>query len=143
MLRKCLKVTLAASLGLMAAVLSFGSASRADDKKDEKLPTISEIMKKGHKETDGYIDLIKAASKDGKWEDANKYAKTLAFFGESLGKNKPPRGEDDSWEKLTKKYAENTKLVLKGTEDKDAAEVTKGLSGIKCGECHSVHKPKK
>ena len=111
-----------------------------DDKKEEKLPDISEIMKKGHKGTDAYIAKIKQASKDAQWDDATKYAKSLAFFGESLGKNKPPMGDADSWEKLTKKYAENTKLVLKGTEDKDVKAVNKGLDGINCKECHTAHK---
>lgn len=143
MLRKLLKVTLAASLGVMAVVLSYGGATGADEKKkDEKLPDISEIMKKGHAKTDGYIAKIRESAKDEKWEDANKYAKSLALLGEALGKNKPPKGEADSWEKLSKKYAENTKLVLKGTEDKDAKAVNKGLGGINCGECHKLHKPK-
>jgi hypothetical protein len=139
MLRKFLKVTLAAALGMMAAVLSFGGATRAGDKED-KVPDISEIMKKGHKGADSYIAKIKDASKNDKWEDANKYAKSLAAYGEALGKNKPPKGDAESWEKLTKKYAENTKLALKGTEDKDTKEVNKGLGGINCMECHKAHR---
>jgi hypothetical protein len=139
MLRKFLKMTLAASLGLMAVVLA--GAISADDKKDDKLPDIPEIMKKGHEKTDGYIAKINGAAKNGDWAEANKYAKSLAILGEALGKNKPPKGTPESWEKLTKKYAENTKLVLKGTEDKDTKSVNKGLGGINCRECHSQHKP--
>jgi hypothetical protein len=142
MLRKLTRVILAGALGLMAVVLAAGTGARAEDKKDDKLPTISEIMKKGHDKTDGYIAKIRSAAKDGKWEDAQKYAKTLAFFGENLGKNKPTKGDAESWEKLTKKYAENTKLALKGTEDKDVKTVNKALGGINCGECHKVHKGK-
>ena len=141
MLRKFLKVTLAASIGLLAVVLSFGGATGADEKKDEKLPDIPEIMKKGHAKTDGYIAKIRESAKDAKWEDANKYAKSLALLGEALAKNKPPKGEADSWKKLTTKYVENTKLVLKGTEDKDVKAVNKGLGGINCGECHKAHQP--
>jgi cytochrome c556 len=142
MLRKFLKVTTAAALGLMAVVLAYGGAVGAEGK-DDKLPDIAEIMKKGHAKTDGYVAKIKTASKDGNWEDANKYAKSLVILGEALAKNKAPKGEADSWDKLTKKYVDNTKLVLKGTEDKDTKEVGKGLGGIgqSCGECHKAHKP--
>lgn len=143
MLRKLIRASLFGAFGVVAMTLAYGTAvTAADEKKDDKVPTISEIMKKGHAKTDGYIDKIKAAVKGEKWDDAKEYAKTLAFFGENLGKNKAPQGEAESWEKLTKKYAENTKLVAKGVEDKDAKAVAKGLGGINCGECHKVHKPK-
>ena len=142
MLRKLIRVSLFAALGMVAVTWAYGAGSAADDKKDEKVPTISEIMTKGHKGTDAYIAKIKAAAKDEKWDDAKEYAKTLAFFGENLGKNKPPKGDEKSWKALTDKYAENTKLVLKGTEDKDVKEVNKGLGGITgmCGACHKAHK---
>jgi hypothetical protein len=146
MLRKLMKMTVVAALGLMAVVLAHGDAVRAQekkDKKDEKVPTIKEIMQKGHKGTEAYITLIKSAANNGKWDEAKEYAKTLAFFGESLGKNKQPMGEAASWEKLTKKYAESTKAAYKGTEDKDAKAVEKALGAIKCAECHEPHRPKK
>ena len=139
MLRKMLKVTLAGFLGLMTVTLTY-SANAADDKKDDKLPDIAEIMKKGHAKSDGYIAKIKGAVKAKKWDDAQMYAKDFAILGEALGKNKPPKGADASWKKLTDKYAANTKLVLKGTEDKNAAAVNKGLGGINCAECHKAHK---
>jgi hypothetical protein len=143
MLRKLLKVTLAGTLGMLALVLAQSEIASGEDKKDEKVPTIKEIMQKGHKGTDAYITKIKASAKDGKWDDAKELAKTLAFFGENLGKNKPPVGTAESWEKLTKKYAESTKAAHKATEDKDVKAVEKALGAINCGECHTPHRPKK
>lgn len=142
MLRKCIRASLFAAFGMMAVLLAYGSvgATPADEKKDEKLPDISEIMKKGHDKTEGYIAKVRESAKDGKWEDAQKYAKTLAFFGESLGKNKAPKGDEKSWKALTEKYATNTKAAFKATEDKDAKAVNKALGGINCGECHKLHK---
>ncbi len=141
MFRKLMKVSMAGLLGLMTVLLAYAAAT-ADDKKEEKVPTIKEIMTKGHKGTDAYIAKIKTAAKDAKWEDAQKYAKTLTFFGENLGKNKPPKGETDSWEKLTKKYGENTKAVVKAVEDNDAKAVNKALGEItgSCMECHKAHR---
>jgi hypothetical protein len=138
MLQKFLKLgaTFALVLGVLA--LSVGLGTGADEKKDP--PTISDIMKKGHAKTDGYIDRIKLAAKDGKWEDATEYAKTLAFFGENLGKNKPPKGSEESWKAQTTKYADATKAVLKAVEAKDAKAVNKAFGGISCGGCHKEHK---
>ena len=61
-------------------------------------------------------------------------------MGEGRGKNKATKGEAESGGKLTKKYAESTKLALKGTEDKDVKVVNKGLGAINCQECHKAHK---
>jgi uncharacterized protein (DUF1501 family) len=142
MVRKMLRAGVFAALGMVAMVLAYGAtnATAADEKKDEKVPTISEIMVKGHKGTDAYIAKIKAAAKDEKWDDAKEYAKTLAFFGENLSKNKPPKGDEKSWATLTKAYADATKATYKATQDKDVKAVNKGLAGIVCGSCHKAHK---
>lgn len=143
MLRKWTKPALACVLGLMAVVLAGGTGGvRAEDKKDEKVPTVKEIMQKGHKGTDAYIGKLKAAAKAEKWDDAKEIAKSIAFFGENLGKNKPTKGDEKSWETLSKKYEASTKAALKGAEDKDAKAVDKALNSINCMECHKEHKPK-
>ena len=141
MLRMWTKPALAGVLGLMAVVLAGGAGGvRAEDKKEEKVPTVKEIMQKGHKGTDAYIGKIKKLAKDEKWDDAKEISKTLAFFGENIGKNKPTKGDADSWEKLSKKYAESTKAAHKAVEDKDAKALDKALNSINCMECHKVHR---
>jgi hypothetical protein len=142
MLRKLTKVSLAGAFGVMALVLATSADRAHAQDKEKEVPTIKEIMKKGHAKTDGYIDKIKATAKDGKWDEAKEYAKTLAFFGENLGKLKPNKGDEKSWEKLATKYKDNTKAALKATEDKDAKAVNKALGGINCAECHKAHKGK-
>src|SRR4029453_13487925 len=107
MLRKLIRAGLFGALGAMSVILAFGGVAPADEK--DKLPEIAEIMKKGHAKTDGDIAKIKGAAKEGQGDDAKKYAKDLALLGDALGKNKPPKGEADSWEKLTKQYADTTK----------------------------------
>jgi hypothetical protein len=119
--------------GLLALCVGFGLLSAAD-------PTTSEIMKKGHDKTDGLITKIKASAKDAKWDDAKKAADELKGFGEVLGKNKPPKGSDESWKTLTDKYKTNTAAAAAAVEKKDAAAVNKALGGINCAECHKVHK---
>ncbi|HJZ58114.1 MAG TPA: hypothetical protein VKE74_24445 [Gemmataceae bacterium] len=143
MIRKLLRSAVFAGLGMLAVLMSYGAAANAGDPKDD-LPDISEIMKKGHHKTDGYLARIKAAAKDGKWEDASKDAKSLVLLGDALGKNKPPKGDPKSWEALTKKYQENTVAVEKAVAAKDVKGVDGGIGAIQkmCGDCHSQHKPK-
>ena len=141
MLQKLLKLGAVFGLGLgMLTLLADPTLSLTAADKEKDVPTIKEIMVKGHKGADAHIAKIKGAAKDGKWDEAQEYAKTLAFFGENLGKNKPPKGDEKSWATLTKAYAEATKATYKATQAKDAKAVNKGLSGIVCGTCHKAHK---
>jgi cytochrome c556 len=136
------RVVAALAVGGLALACSVGSTA-ADDKKDDKVPTIKEIMKKGHAGTKSLIKGIGAQAKAGEWDDAQNGAKTLKTFGEALGKNKIEKGTEESWKKLTDEYKENTKAVADGAEKKDAKAVGDGLKKISdsCKGCHAAHKP--
>ena len=142
MAQKVIRTALFAALGLAAAVLSAGPQLSAQDK--DKVPDIKTIMSEGHKGTDSFLKQIEKEAKASKWDEAKMHAKALAVFGEALGKNRPPRGDEKSWEKLAKKYNENTKAVLTAAEKKDAEATTKSLKTIQnsCTECHKAHKGK-
>lgn len=142
MLRTFIRASVVAVLGAIAMLFAFGAASATpQDKKDEKVPSINEIMTKGHDGPNSLIAKIKTAAKAEKWDDAKASAKTLAVYGESLGKNKQPKGDDASWKALCDKYAASTKIILKATEERDIKAVSKGLGGVNCGDCHKIHKP--
>jgi hypothetical protein len=148
MLRKFIRAGLFAALGVIAMTLAYGAAATAgqdkkdDKKKDEKIPSISDIMLQGHKGTDSFLGKLKGEVKDAKWADALDHAKALNLFGEALGKNKPPKGDEKSWKELTGKYAENTKSVLTAVEKKDAKAATTALGAIggMCMGCHKAHR---
>ena len=137
------RVVACVAVGGLALALSVGSSS-ADDK--DKTPTIKEIMKKGHQGTKSLLKGIAAQAKAGEWEEAQNGAKTLKTFGEALGKNKPEKGGEESWKKLTDKYKENTAAVAEAAEKKDAKAVTdalekvSGTKGANCMECHKAHR---
>ncbi len=145
MVRKLIRVAFSAALGVLAMTLAYGTAATAGQEqkdKEDKIPTISEIMSQGHKGTDSFLAKIKGEVKGEKWEDATTHAKALAVFGEALGKNKPSKGDEKSWKNLTEKYATNTKAVLTAVEKKDAkaANTALGAIGMSCGGCHKAHK---
>jgi hypothetical protein len=142
MSQKWIRVSLFASIGVVAAALSFGAGSTALAQKDEKLPTISDIMLKGHKGAEAYLAKIGAAAKGGNWNEAQTHAKGLAYFGETIIKLDPPKGDKKSWEEQAKLYEKNTKAVYKATQDKDAkaTQVALGVVQKSCAGCHKPHK---
>lgn len=140
MLRKA-GMVFAATLGL---VIVLGSVS-ADEKKDT--PSIGTIMKAiaGNKTEKGLCGKCIAAGKDQKWEDAQKLAKSLCECVANLPKNKCPKGDADSWEKLSKAFAEQAKVIQKAADDKDSKAFNEAVGSFtkQCGACHMAHKGKK
>ena len=137
------KLVSAWAVAALTVALSVGGYS-ADD---EKTPPTKEIMKKMQGKTDapGLIKRSKDAGKDEKWEDAQKLAKEMAELGKAVGKNKPPKGDAESWEKLTKKYAEHTAAIAEAAEKKDTkahADAVKAFTDS-CMACHMEHRPAK
>jgi len=134
--------------GLFAAALVgfvvASGATTAQDKDKKKTPTIKEIMGKAHKGTKSLMAGIGQQAKGGQWEDAQNGASTLKEFGEAIGKNKPPRGSEESWKTQTEKYKKNTESVAEAVEAKDAAKVAAALKtlGGSCKDCHDSHKGK-
>jgi cytochrome c556 len=139
MVRKMLQAGIIGALGLIAMMASYGVASTADD---DKVPDSKTIMDKSFKNKDAYKTTITSAVKGEKWEDAQKLAKEWSDLGVALGKNKPQKGEEDSWKDLTKKFADYTKAVYDATDKKDAKAVKDAMGVINksCGACHSAHK---
>jgi cytochrome c556 len=128
---------IALALAMLVAV-GFAVSTSAQDK---KTPSSKEIMKKVNGKT-GLCAKCGELSKTEKWEDALKTAKDLKEMGEALGKNKPKKGEAESWEKLTKAYAEQTAAIFKAVEAKDADKVKSAIGAFTkgCKTCHDSHK---
>ena len=130
----------ALGLALLAAAALTRSPSYAADKD----PTIKEIMTKAHKGGDALLGTLgkdlKADSPD--WDKVQKETKELVELGTSLGKNDPPKGDKESWMKLTAAYLDTAKDLdaAAGKKDKDtAAADQKKLTGS-CMNCHKAHK---
>ena len=135
---KKFRVMTVVALVAFAVTVTVGGLTAAED----KVPTVSEIMKLGHAGGKSLIAKVKTAVKGEKWDDAKVPADALKVFGDALGKNKPEKGDADSWKKLTDKYKTNTTAAAAGVEKKDAAAVTAALGKIggSCKECHDSHK---
>jgi hypothetical protein len=131
-----------AAFGLGALVLILGSAreAHATPAADDP-PAIDEIMKKVCSKK-GACAKAKTAVEGEKWDDAQKEAKTMADLGSMLGKNTPPKGDKDNWDKLTKKFATEAKAVADAADKKDKEAATTAIKAFQksCKTCHDAHK---
>jgi cytochrome c556 len=135
---------LACVLGLLAvAALAVwvGQPLLAADKE----PTVKEIMTKAHK---GGNSLLAKLGKELKaeeppWETVQQQTKELVTLGASLGKNKPPKGSQESWDRLTKAYLATAKALDGAAKEKGLAVARAQHKALtqQCGACHKAHRP--
>ena len=122
-------------------VLFTAGAILATPRPVEDFASAHDIMKKGHGKK-GLLTQIKDGVKAEKWDDIAKPAAELKKFGEELGKNKPEKGEDASWKKLTGDYKTMMLSIAEGVEKKDAKATNEALGKMSksCKACHDGHK---
>lgn len=99
----------------------------ADDD-DKPKHTTKEVMKKAFKGP-----LVKKVA-GGNASDAEK--KELVAMLDSLSKNKPKKGDADSWKKLTSALTKAGKAVMDGEKD----GTTMLRKAANCKACHSKHR---
>lgn len=123
-----LKKLLSYSLSCLVVASTFALSVSADEETKPKYST-KEVMKAAFKGP-----LIKKVA-SGKASDEEK--KKLHEMLVALGKNEPPKGEPESWKKLTTALVKASKAVADG--DKEGAAMLKKAAN--CKACHGPHKP--
>jgi hypothetical protein len=113
---------------LMVCFVSLPLLAADDDAKPKY--KIKDVMKKAMKGP-----LLKKVA-GGNASDAEK--KELHGMLVALGKNKPPKGDAESWKKLTDSLVKASQGVIDG--DADAGAALKKAAN--CKACHSKHKGK-
>jgi cytochrome c556 len=108
-------------------------------------PSVKEIMRQANKPTGIYFNLGQDLKDDNPaWPDIQKEAADLAKLANSLRKAAPPRGDKDSWDKLTKAYADNAKALVQASAKMDQAAARAAhakMGGNACMACHKAHRP--
>lgn len=122
-------------------VLFTAGAILAEPRPADDFASVHDIMKKGHGKK-GLLNQVKEGVKGEKWDDLAKPAAELKKFGDDLGKNKPDKGEDASWGKLTGEYKTMMLAIASGVEKKDAKATNEALTKMNksCKACHDGHK---
>jgi len=116
---------------IAGAVLLFfvgGIGMMAPAQDDKPKFTIKEIMEKAHK------SKLCGKVADGKASKEEKDSLVEMYI--ALGKNKPPKGEADSWKEKTTKLVDAAKECVK--DEKVGGPQLK--KAVDCAACHKVHK---
>ena len=119
---------------LVAAAFIGLPAIAADDDGDKPKFKTKQIMKvafKGSKENPPLLKQV--ASGKGSAEDAKKLHEMLV----ALSKNKPKKGDAESWAKFTGPLVKASQGVVDG--DADAGKALGKAAN--CKACHKAHKP--
>jgi cytochrome c556 len=116
------------------------------DKSEAKLPTVKEIMQKLHGGRDGLRTKLSKDLRAEKpdWKVIQKDTQEIVKFAEALGKNEPPQGERQSWDKLTGQYVASAKAMDAAAEKQDPAAIKTAYAkmGSSCTNCHNAHRPR-
>ena len=108
-------------------------------------PSIRDVM---HKVAQGPTALTPMIGRELEanppdWDAIQGQTKDFSRLAAALGKNDPPRGSRESWEKLTLAYADSAAALDRAAEAKDrdaASAAQKDLAGS-CRACHQEHRP--
>ena len=133
---------LAAAL-IGGCLVAFVLAGSAPVSADDKSPTTEEIMKKLHGKNGSHKLINKALDGDPDWATITKHAKIYADLAALLDKNKPEKGDEASWKKLSQAYAKDAKALSDAAAKKDANQVKEVFGRLKesCETCHENHRP--
>jgi hypothetical protein len=127
--------------GLALFVLTTGPAGG----QGSKPPTIKEIMGKLHKGANSPLTTVRAdlQAEQPDWAEIQRAAKNFVTFGTALTRNDPPKGDKQSWAKLTGGYLENARSLEAAAQRKNKVEAIAAHTRLNdsCKGCHSVHRP--
>src|SRR6185436_4924165 len=96
--------------------------------KAEDLP-IKDVMKKAHTPPEKGKPTLLAKATGAKATDEDK--KMLLELYENLGKNKPPKGDEDEWKKRTDEIVAAAKALVEGGKGA-AGKLTKATNCAAC-----------
>jgi hypothetical protein len=76
------------------------------------------------------------------WDTIQPQTKEYARLAALLGENDPPKGSQESWEKLTSAYTESAKELDKAAQAKDKAAALAAHTKLtnSCNGCHAQHR---
>jgi hypothetical protein len=106
--------------------------------------TVKEIMGKLNKGPYALTPNLKRGLQkdDPDWGEIQDEAKQYVNLVSDLGKAQPPKGDQASWEKLTKEYAAIAKTLEQAVQKKDktSALAAHGKMSQVCTVCHKAHR---
>lgn len=107
-------------------------------------PTTREAMKKLNGGPNSLHQTLKLDLKEAEpdWEAIQESAAEYAKLTAELGKNKPTKGDADSWQRLTKAYHDDARALDAAAKAKSRARASAALTRLDnaCKTCHKAHR---
>jgi hypothetical protein len=120
------------------------SAAKSPDLSANK-PPIKAIMIRGFR--DNNISLLgkigrALEEKDIPWSDVQRDSNEIVALAKELQTYSPPKGESDSWRRLTSQLVQSANQLTAATEkkDRDASKIEHGKIASCCAACHNAHR---
>jgi hypothetical protein len=106
---------------------------------------LAKTMQRMHRGPGAILPSIRfglMAEESATWEETQQATKEYADLCASLQKETPPKGDKESWAKLTKKCVEDAMAMDAAArkKDMDATLAAHQKVSNSCGECHKAHK---
>jgi cytochrome c556 len=124
--------------------VSNSSQSGAPGPEKASNPKLKAIMSKVGKGPQSLQDSLKAAIKEAEpaWDSIQPQAKEYSQLAAEAGSLDPPRGDKDSWSKLTLAFADSAKELDQAASAKDKDKTLTALDslGNSCQGCHRQHR---
>ena len=119
------------ALAVLSAAAVLAAEGKKDPAADKPKYDNKEIMKQAHK---GDVSIFNKVQKGT--STAADHAKLLELY-KALAANKPPKGDQKSWDAKTGALVKAAEALNKGTPNAKAQLKT----AANCKACHTAHKP--
>ena len=133
---------MATMLVLTALLVWLSSRSGAQG---EKASELKETMKKVGDGSSGLFTKLGRELRDEEpvWEDARAMSKEIVRLTAGLAKFTPPQGDQASWQKHSKAFAESMTALDQAVAKRDRATAFaawKKMEAQTCMDCHKTHR---
>jgi hypothetical protein len=106
--------------------------------------TIKEVMGQLNRPPRGLTGLLRKELQADQpdWDQIQGQTRKYATLVAGLGKAEPPKGDADSWTRLTKEFLENARAMEDAAKKQDKRGVLAAHAKISrsCTGCHRMHK---
>jgi hypothetical protein len=129
--------------GFIATLLVTACSVNAKPDKDSSLKDIMSRLHKGDNAIRPMIDKeLQEDSPD--WPAIQKLTKDYLEGVKAAAQKDPPKGDKESWKKLTKQYVAAAQELDDAAKlkDKDKSQQAHKKIVMGCADCHTVHRPK-
>jgi hypothetical protein len=128
-------------------LVALGAALFVIGMRDASIARADEDIKKAMQKINGGKVSLCAMINEGvksdepKWDELAEKVKVVVPLAKSLTKAKPPKGDDDSWQKFSGAYAKAAEDLESAVGKKDMKAAQDAMKTITdCRGCHTAHR---